>query len=262
MPRMMDAEELLGLLRLATRECVRGSSRVAVAYSGGLDSAVVDALASEVAHTVRYTCGVSGSHDLTRADMHASDPGTESRPIDIDRARLESMVRKAGMVLRTADPVRISYTIPVLCVVEAAHEDIVLVGSGADELFGGYARYLEDPDAPLTMKKDTEKMLAEIDLLGSYALSAGKRLKSPFVSHDVIVFASRLHLSRKLGPGGRKIVLREVAGMLGLESRDRPKQAAQYSSGVMKEMKRAARDRKMTLGEWTAETVGDARRIP
>jgi asparagine synthase (glutamine-hydrolysing) len=58
-----------------------------------------------------------------------------------------------------------------------------------------------------------------------------------------------------LGPGGRKLVLREVAVLLGLDAHDRPKKAAQYSSGIMREMERLARKEGMSMSEWTKKTV-------
>ncbi len=259
---MMDAEGLLKPLRISIKACVDGQSSVAVAYSGGVDSAVVEMIARETATTVCYTCAVRGSHDHSRAPLSAEESGIKLKLIVLERERLAALVSKTCSALNTEDPLKVAYSVPVLCVIDECEQDVVLVGSGADELFGGYAKYLEDSDPESSMEKDLDKMLAENELLREYASSVGKRLEAPFCAPEVISFAKGLPLDRKLGAGNRKIVLREAARSLGVLSHDSPKKAAQYSSGVMKEMKAMAKERGVGLREWTAELAAKGRRIP
>ncbi len=258
----MDAERLLKLLRISVKECVASSGSVAVAYSGGVDSALVERVVRECAETRAYTCAVRGAYDHERAPLMAEESGVRLRMVDLDRDGLVALVRKACEVLGTADPMRVAYSVPIFCVVDACGEDVVLVGSGADELFGGYAKYTEDEDPERSMAADLGKMQAETAALDAYARSAGKRLCAPFASRELIRFAQNLPTCRKLGGGERKIVLREAAKALGVLSHDRPKKAAQYSSGVLKEMRRVAKEEGADVGEWTARIAPEGRRIP
>lgn len=259
---MMDAEALLKLLKVSVLRCIGSSRSVAVAYSGGLDSAVVERIAREHAETRCYTCAVRGSYDHIHAPESADEDGIDLELIDLDRARLTELVSKACTVLDAREPLKAAYSIPILCVVDASREEVVLVGSGADELFGGYAKYLESDDPESEMAEDIKKMQIEHDLLKIYAESVGKRLEAPFTSPDIIAFARGLPTLKKLDATERKIVLREVARILGVSSHDSPKKAAQYSSGVMREMKRMARERGVGLLEWTVEAAVRGNRIP
>ncbi|MGD9962389.1 MAG: asparagine synthase C-terminal domain-containing protein [Thermoplasmata archaeon] len=259
---MMDAEGLLKPLRISMKACVAGQSSVAVAYSGGVDSALVERIARESTRTVCYTCAVRGSHDHFRAPLSAEESGVELRMIVLERDRLSALVSKACAALDTEDPLRVAYSLPTMCVIDGCSQDVVLVGSGADELFGGYAKYLVDEDPGTSMGRDLDKMLAETELLAGYARSVGKRLEAPFVAPKVVSFAKSLPIQRKLGSGNRKIVLREAARSLGVLSHDSPKKAAQYSSGVMKEMRALAKESGKGLREWTSGLAAEGRRIP
>lgn len=257
----MDSDELLRLLRDSVKTCVSSAGSVAIAYSGGVDSAVVERLARDEAKTVAYTCAVRGSHDHGRAPTSAEEGGVDLRMLTLDEQNLADAVWKTSSVLGTTHPSRIAYTVPVVCVIDACEQGVVLVGSGADEIFGGYAKYADDPDAEASMDRDLQKMVSEHVLLKRYASSLGKRLEAPFVAPDIVAFARSLPTDRKLG-GNRKAVLRDAAKALGVISHDAPKKAAQYSSGILKEMRRLAKAKGMELGEWTAETAVGGRRIP
>lgn len=258
---MMDADGLLKLFRVSVKECIASSRSVAVAYSGGVDSAVVERVAREFAATTGYTCAVRGSHDHARAPLMAAESGVDLRLVDLDRHGLVELVGKACRVLGTDDPLRVAYSVPILCVIDACEEAVLLVGSGADELFGGYAKYLDHEDPESAMASDIKKMQMENELLREYAKSVGKELGAPFVSEALVSFARGLPTARKLGGGERKIVLREAAKALGVLSHDAPKKAAQYSSGVMREMRRMSKEEGKELRAWTAEAA-KGRRIP
>jgi hypothetical protein len=68
----------------------------------------------------------------------------------------------------------------------------------------------------------------------------------------MIEYMKSLPVDRKVSASGRKILLREVARMLDLQSHDIPKKAAQYSSGVLKEMRKLARSEGVSLSDWTS----------
>lgn len=248
---MTDANDLLTVLRISVSKAISGESRVAVAYSGGLDSSLVASLAKESTEVQCYTCGFSASYDLRNAKTFAESESLSVELISPTRTELLSLVAEAALILDTKDPVRIAYTVPLLCVLEHSKETRVLAGNGADELFGGYAKYAGSNDPRAMMSLDLEKMLLEGNLLSSAARGLGKELGLPFASEELIAFAGRTDLDKKIGGGGRKIILRQVAELLRLPSRSRPKKAAQYSSGVMEEMRKEAKRHGLGLSDWT-----------
>ena len=246
----MDTKELLETLRESVRTTVNGFEEVAVAYSGGVDSSIIASLAKESARVTCYTCVMKGSFDARNVTAYADTEGLTLHVITLTRSDLEKLVPRAGQAIGSVNPIQVAYSIPVLSVIEHAQEDLVLVGSGADELFGGYAKYESSGDPRKQMERDLEKMLSEKDSLVAFGNTRGKTLGFPFVSPDVTELAISLPLERMLNASGRKVILREVARLLGLGSHDRPKKAAQYSSGVLKEMERMARSERMSTTDW------------
>lgn len=258
----MDSDRLLDLLRKSVRRCIGKSGSVAIAYSGGVDSAVIEALARESATTRCYTCATQGSHDLATTPLRAAESGIDLRVELLDGGALKALVSKACHLLQTDEPQKVAYTVPVICVIDRCAEDVVLTGSGADELFGGYAKYLEDSNPGTSMDRDMDKMLVETERLRVYAQGLGRMLETPFAGADIREFANQLPIERKLGTGNRKVVLRDAAKTLGVLSHDTPKKAAQYSSGVLKEMRRMAKEEGRSLRDWTAATAADEGRVP
>jgi asparagine synthase (glutamine-hydrolysing) len=246
----MDADGFLRALDVSMVEALDGEERAAVAYSGGIDSALVAAVAGRHCDLTLYTCGTEGSKDLK--DDTAPVGGMRRVVVRLGDDDVARLAAQASRVLSTTSPVPISYTIPTLSVLEAAEERLVLVGSGADELFAGYAKYTSMADPTPSMREDLAKMMVEMESLRAAVSPAGRRIAAPFTGKAVIDFADGLALDHKLTSAGRKLVLRAAAKQLGLEAHDRPKRAAQYSSGVLKAMERMAKAEGRTLAEWTA----------
>jgi asparagine synthase (glutamine-hydrolysing) len=157
----------------------------------------------------------------------------------------------ASRALGTAEPMPIAYSIPTLKVIEESKCRLVLAGNGADELFGGYSKYLASKNPREAMDADIEKMLSEADLIKRWAASRGKRAGFPFAREEVHEFSASVPLSKKIDGTDRKVILRDAARLLGLPSDDRPKKAAQYSSGVLKLMRGLAREEGRSLADWT-----------
>ncbi|MBN1676992.1 MAG: hypothetical protein JW880_00480 [Candidatus Thermoplasmatota archaeon] len=255
MGAMKDVEALLSVLRSSMKRIVGEEEAVAVAYSGGLDSSIVVALAKELANTGGYTCAIPGSFDDKHATEAAQHDGIETRTIHLTDAGLVKYVVRSATVLGTVNPVAISYTIPLLCALDSCDEKLLLAGSGADELFGGYAKYEASSDPEASMSSDLVKTLAEAQLLQAEASRLGKRMGFPFIDEAVIMTALGVPVERKVDISGRKLILREVGRVLSPHSADKPKKAAQYSSGVMKEMERLAKADRLDLHDWTPAII-------
>lgn len=258
----MNADLLLSALDREVRESVRGESAVAVAYSGGLDSSVIEAVARRHCPTVCYACSTENAFDARNAQARAEEDGCRCALLLISPQELMRYVADVARLLDTDDPVEIGYTIPILCVLLRSEERAVLAGNGADELFGGYAKYLDIEDPGRAMAEDLVSAQLESDRLKDAASSIQKRFETPFLAPQVVSVASTIPMNDKIQGDQRKIALRQVAMNLGLRSHGREKKASQYSSGTMRMMQRMAKQERLPLREWIVKLAAGSRRIP
>lgn len=239
-------------------ECL-SKGRTAVLFSGGLDSSLLTALAQPFSELRLYTVGYPGSHDLEAGRIGAQELGLPWEPIILN----DDMLRKAIAYLRdqvgVTDPVTTSFEVPLYIVCTKVRERVLLSGQGADELFGGYARYSSMSPAELD-----EARIADLKglLFGGYlrevrmAQGFGKMLVCPYLDPKVIEAGLSVPSEELFGEMGNKQPLRRIALGMGLSAAKAPKKAAQYGSGVMKAMKRLASAEGSELGRWVAEVDG------
>lgn len=180
--------------------------------------------------------------------------------LEPSREEFLDAVKLTAKAIRCCDPTRIAYTLPLVVVINESSERVVLAGNGADELFGGYARYLTAANPRREMSVDLEKARAEAALVQSWAASDGKSVRFPYLDPVVVGACGSLGFEQLISGGQRKVILTETARLLGLASHAFPKKAAQYSSGVLREMRSLARQESLTISEWTRKVVeGDSR---
>ncbi|MEM2979617.1 MAG: asparagine synthase C-terminal domain-containing protein [Methanomassiliicoccales archaeon] len=87
-----------------------------------------------------------------------------------------------------------------------------------------------------------------------------KEIVHPYLDEKFLDFVLQIPIDERMRNGVRKGLLREVARRLGLgEIASLDKKAAQYGSGIMKTMKKAARKRKIHLKE-LVEQNSDSRK--
>ena len=127
----------------AIEESVRKASmgkEVAVAFSGGMDSGLVAALAKKYARSVTcYTCGTDDSFDVQAGRELAEKLELPWVHCRIGEDTIEGDIRELILATRVSDPFTISYELQLFTVCRTAGEPIILTGQGSDEYFGGRA---------------------------------------------------------------------------------------------------------------------------
>ena len=213
--------------------------RVAVAFSGGLDSSLAAGLAARCADSVTlYTCGSDGSFDVLAAEELSSKLDLPWVHVRISEDDVEEEIRRLIAATGTDDPFTISYELQLFTVCERCREDTVISGQGADEYFMGCAKYVGCTDGDYdAYVKDGVRRLKEVSVPCELAIAAhfGRTLVYPYMDDRVVECVSRIDpaVLRPRDMDSRKSVLKQVAVDLGFPYlAHRTKKSSQYGSGT------------------------------
>ncbi len=258
-------EELEKLLFEAVRKMV--PKKAAIAFSGGLDSALVAVACKKAGLDPELvTVGLHGQPELEHASLVARSIELHHtlRPLTAEEI-VEALPRVIHSI-ESDNPVTVGISVPFYFVCEQAREigeRYIVAGQLSDELFGGYARFESIA---------REKGLAEADLAlwkSVLAASAGDfepgdklavasrlELRCPFAYLPLVKYSLQIPTELKIEISTvravRKYILRRLAEKWELPASvvNRPKSAFQYSSGVQKVLKKEARRNKMEVGHF------------
>lgn len=137
--------ELDDKLQVAVRRRLDSSDlEVGSFLSGGIDSGIITSMAARQRSDLRtYTVTFPGAYNEgPLASLVANRYGTRHHEIEISFANLSNEVE--GIISNYGEPFYDSSAIPSWYVSRAARQSltVILNGDGADELFGGYRRYV------------------------------------------------------------------------------------------------------------------------
>jgi len=184
-------EDAASTVRAALIEAVqkRMSGVRGVSLSGGIDSSVIAAIAKEFnpdLHLFTGTIDSAPGPDLENAILMAKFLGLEHnlhiyRITDSD---ITDLIPHAVWHLESFDEDCISGIISNYCVARMAKEytDVVLVGEGADELFGGYRMVLKNP----AVRDDAHREQLAQKLLNIAYNTALRRLDRAWMANSVV----------------------------------------------------------------------------
>ncbi len=247
-PEWETPEEAVSLVReLLIQAVEQGLSKGnigGVSLSGGLDSSIILAIAHKYDKDLKAfstTYDDDPGEDLQYAKLMAEYLGVEHHIYRITREDIKKIIPKAVWHLESFDEDCIvgfiaNYYTSLLA---SKHTDGVLVGEGADELFGGYFRELQDISDPEEKRRIGQKLLdisynTALRRLDRGWMSNSVEYYAPFLDPAVVAMSHTVPMELKVHQGEvsvEKWILREAfRDMLPQEIANRPK--LRFSRGV------------------------------
>ena len=265
-PMRTAAKKLQRLLEESVKERVSGLREVAVAFSGGLDSSIIAFLAKNLGVDVHLICVSLKNRLEIEYAKEAAD--ALKLPLHVhfyDEKDVEEVIPEVLRIIEEPDPIKTSIGVPVFWTAEKIAEmgfRVMLAGQGADELFGGYKRYLNDYSqhgkefVQKTIFNDITRMHeTNFERDSKICSFHNVELRLPFATYQLAKLAVGLPLQLKIeSPNDmlRKVVLRKMGENIGLPHFivNKPKKAIQYTTGVNKVVKRLAKQEGLAMKEY------------
>ncbi|MCW4025792.1 MAG: asparagine synthase-related protein [Candidatus Bathyarchaeota archaeon] len=261
--------KLQSLLEQSVKSRLKGVSEVAVAFSGGLDSSLVAFLAKKLGVKVQLFHVSLENQPETEEAIKAAE--LLDLPLQVSlfkESDVEAVLPNVVELIEEADPVKASIGVPFFWTAQSAAEagfKVMLAGQGADELFGGYQRYVTEL---CEYNEDKVRQTMFNDVVGIHESNLERDLKIcgyhdvelrvPFGEFALARFAMSLPCELKfnaVADSERKILLRRAALDLGLPTLmvEKPKKAVQYSTGINNAVKRIAKKHGKTVSQYIEE---------
>ncbi len=256
---MAEHERLGRALEESVRSSCEGK-RVAIAFSGGLDSGMVAALASKYARSVTcYTCGTDDSFDVAAGRELAEKLGLPWVHCRISEENIENTIREFILATGVSDPFTITYDLQLFTVCREAEERIVLTGQGSDELLNGTNNIVTDSDDEYERLRAwgmDRLMKVSVPCETTIARHFKKKLFYPYLDPAVMeaVEALDTDILRPKTLDERKAVLRAAASDLGFpEVSGRIKKASQYGSNTTELIRSMARQKGVRYNRYISD---------
>ncbi len=261
------------LLKKSVQRIASGVTRLAISFSGGLDSALTAVLAKKVNPDLEaVSVGLPGSPELPVFEQFARrlDLPITVQTFSVDS--LEGFVRRVVWLIEEPNLMKVSVAVPLhwsAMVAAKRGSTVMLCGQGSDELYGGYYKYAK------TLDREGRKALGR-ELYRSVVDSAqvnyerddqatspfGVELRTPFADLDVIRFSLSIPSEFKVREGNdltRKWVLRMVAKEAGIPDDIvwRRKKAIQHGTGVENAIRKLAKDHGLSAEGYLSKVYGE-----
>ncbi len=246
---------------------------VGVFLSGGLDSALVAAIAAREAHArgeqiPTFAVGTPGSSDLIAARRVAEHIGSDHHEIIVSAEEIGEALNEAVEVIEHFDPALVRSAVPNLLLAREASKTVkvVLTGEGADELFAGYSYvHTEEFADPDVLHAELVRSLEQLHGLNLQrcdrtTMFYGLEAREPFLDADLVRCALTLPPEWKQRPGGRmeKALLREAfTGWLPEDLLWRTKEQFGDGSGAGTVLAELAALRTAAVSDTPADTPAD-----
>ena len=253
----------------AVEKRVENIVNIGLIFSGGVDSTILAVILKDIAEKREsdenlkplniklYAVGLENSQDIRFSKRIAEDLSLVLKTVIIDEEIIRESVENVLTAIEDANIMKLGVGMTIYLATKGMHEDgikVALSGQGADELFGGYNRYLkhfEDStlfDAYFNLDEEIYHDIANIYHVNlerddAVSMANGVELRVPFLDKEVINLALDIPGKFKIKNNEdllRKHIIRDTALDIGVPEYIalRPKKAAQYGSGINKILKK------------------------
>ncbi len=231
---------------------------IAVIFSGGVDSTLLLLLLTQIAESKPlkiklYAVGSEKSKDVKAARQIAEYFDLPLRVHDVSEQIVRENLDNVRVAIGDDNLMKLGVGMTIFLASKMIHEDggkVAISGQGADELFGGYNRYLNsfsEGKLEWELRHDIENMYhVNLERDDAVSMANSVELRLPFMDKDLVEFALNIPVEYKIAHHNdkiRKTILRDLAYDLGLpqEFAYRPKKAAQYGTGIDKILRKKLR---------------------
>jgi asparagine synthase (glutamine-hydrolysing) len=265
-PKIQQSVTIESLNKIMEETCQAYSKKfpkLTIAFSGGIDSTLLTYYLNQTCSRIELIwTGVENQPEKEIAQKAADYLDLNIQHEEFKQKDVEQILESILLSIEEPDPVKTGIAYPFFWSSKKTYRmgyTSMCSGNGADELFGGYQKYVikfieeGDPSGYLYL-----------DILNSYinnfhrdtktCIDNGIRLLLPYTHPKLVDYALKIPISQKIQRNlnkPRKKILRKLAISQNIpkELAVRPKKAAQYSSGVNKTLQKIAKKHGMNLKE-------------
>ncbi len=250
-------KELEEKITAAVAKRLEGITHLGILFSGGIDSTLLAFISKKLGK--KFTCYTAAfadgntrdAPDLLQAQEVAQQLGFSLKTKILTLDETERAVREVVRIIETTDVVKVGVALPFYVCAKMAVEDghkVLLSGLGSEELFAGYQRHLDvlknkgnvNAECLRGLSLLWDRDLYRDDLV---TMTYTVELRLPFLDYDLIRCALAVPAKYKLNEEQNKVILREVAKIIGIPEAiaERKKIAAQYGSNFDKALEKLAK---------------------
>ena len=246
-----DVAKIDKMLRLSVIKRVEGLRELGVIFSGGLDSSYLALLLKEISENIPlkvklYAVGAEGSQDVEAAIYASKFLNMDLEICEVTEELVREALPQVVKAIGDDNLMKVGVGLTTYFATKMVADDGIKVafsGQGADELFGGYKRYLKsfvDGTLNYDLRVDMSNMYhVNLERDDACSMLNGVELRLPFLDKTLVELVLNIPDNKKIvsmHEDMRKSILRKLAFEEGLEYEIayRPKKAAQYGTGIDK----------------------------
>jgi asparagine synthase (glutamine-hydrolysing) len=246
-----DVSKIEKMLRLSVLKRVEDLTEIGVIFSGGLDSSYLALLLKEISYNVPlkiklYAVGAEGSKDVESAIYASKFLNLDLEICEVTEDMIRESLPQVVRAIGDDNLMKVGVGMTTYLATKMVAGDglkVAISGQGADELFGGYKRYLEsfvNDTLNYDIRHDMSNMYhVNLERDDACSMLNGVELRLPFLDKKLVELALNIPDNKKIvsmHDDMRKSILRKIAFEDGLdyEIAYRPKKAAQYGTGIDK----------------------------